>query len=69
MGFNIQSLTQAVVEGEFNVVTNDPIPLIEYGNSYSWAKYGHHIRHRGIIPIGGLVKLTAKLDSNLTAAH
>ena len=35
MGFNVQSITQAVVEGEFNVVTNNPIPLIEYGNSYS----------------------------------
>ncbi len=69
MGFNIQSLTQAVVNGEFNVVTNDPIPLIEYGDSYSWAKYGHHILHRGILPIGGLVESTAKHDSNLTATH
>jgi hypothetical protein len=69
MGFNVQSLTQAVVKGEFNVVTNNPIPLIEYGDSYSWAKYGHHICHRGIIPIGGLVESMAKHDSNLTATH
>ncbi len=69
MGFNVQSLTQVIVKGEFNIVTNDPIPLIEYGDLYSWAKYGHHILHRGIIPIGGLVESTAKHDSNLTATH
>ena len=43
MGFNVQSLTQAVVEGEFNIVTNNPIPLIKYGDLYLWAKYHHHI--------------------------
>jgi hypothetical protein len=69
MGFNIQSLTQAVSNGEFNIVTNDPIPLIKYGDSYSWAKYGHHILHRGIIPTGGQVESMARQDINLTSTH
>jgi hypothetical protein len=50
MGFNIKSMTQDVVQGQFRINTDYPIPLMPYGDMYTWAKYGHHILHTGIIP-------------------
>ncbi len=50
MGFNVKSMTQDVHQGQFTITTDDPIPLMPYGNSYTWAKYGHFILHNRIIP-------------------
>ncbi len=50
MGFNVKSMTQDVYQGQFTITTDDPIPLMPYGDRYTWAKYGHFIIHNGIIP-------------------
>jgi hypothetical protein len=50
MGFNIKSMTQDIVQGQFTINTDYPIPLKPYGDRYTWAKYGHYILHTGIIP-------------------
>jgi hypothetical protein len=50
MGFNVKSMTQDVHWGQFMITTDDPIPLMPYGDRYTWAKYGHFILHNGIIP-------------------
>ena len=50
MGFNIKSMTQDVLQGQFRITTANPIPLMPYGDRYTWAKYGHFILHNGIIP-------------------
>ena len=50
MGFNIKSMTQDVVQGQFTINTDYPIPLMPYGNRYTWGKYGHDILNTGIIP-------------------
>ncbi len=50
MGFNVKSMTQDVHQGQFTITTDDPIPLMPYGNRYTWAKYGHFILHNKIIP-------------------
>ncbi len=50
MGFNIKSMTQDVLQGQFTINTDDPIPLMPYGDRYTWAKYGHFILHNRIIP-------------------
>ncbi len=50
MGFNVKSMTQDVLQGQFMITTDDPIPLMSYGNRYTWAKYGHFILRNGIIP-------------------
>ncbi len=51
MGFNVKSMTQDVLQGQFTITTDDPILLMPYGNRYTWAKYGHFILHNGIIPV------------------
>jgi len=48
MGFNVKSMTQDVHQGQFTITTDDPIPLMPYGDRYTWAKYGHFIIHNGI---------------------
>ncbi len=51
MGYNGKLMTQDVHQGQFTITTvNPPIPLMPYGNRYTWAKYGHFILHSGIIP-------------------
>jgi hypothetical protein len=48
MGFDTKTLTQ---DGEvmgissFGIEVHNIIPLVWYGDFYSWAKYGHHILH------------------------
>jgi hypothetical protein len=37
MGFDVTQLTQDKEQ------TNMPIPMLVYGDSFQWAKYGHHI--------------------------
>jgi hypothetical protein len=43
MGFDVTQLTQDVEQSLFTIQTNMPIPMLVYGDSFQWAKYGHHI--------------------------
>jgi hypothetical protein len=43
MGFNVTQLTQDEEQSLFTIKTNMPIPMLVYGDSFQWAKYGHHI--------------------------
>jgi hypothetical protein len=43
MGFNVTQLTQDEEQNLFTIKTNMPIPMLVYGNSFQWVKYGHHI--------------------------
>ncbi len=43
MGFNVTQLTHDVEQSGFTVKTDMPIPMLVYGDSFQWAKYGHHI--------------------------
>jgi hypothetical protein len=43
MGFDATQLTQDEEKSLFTIKTNMPIPMLVYGDSFQWAKYGHHI--------------------------
>ncbi len=43
MGFDVTQFTQDEEESLFTIKTNMPIPMLVYGDSFQWAKYGHHI--------------------------
>ncbi len=43
MGFNVTQLTHDVEQSGFTIKTGMPIPMLVYGDSFQWAKYGHHI--------------------------
>jgi hypothetical protein len=43
MGFDVTQLTQDEEQRLFTIRTNMPIPMLVYGDSFQWAKYGHHI--------------------------
>ncbi len=43
MGFDVTQLTQDEEQSLFTIKTNMPIPMLVYGDSFEWAKYGHHI--------------------------
>jgi hypothetical protein len=43
MGFDVTQLTQDEEPSLFTLKTNMPIPMLVYGDSFQWAKYGHHI--------------------------
>ncbi len=43
MGFNVTQLTYDVEQSGFTIETDMPIPMLVYGDSFQWAKYGHHI--------------------------
>jgi hypothetical protein len=43
MGFDVTQLTQDVEQSVFTIKTDMPIPMLVYGDSFQWAKYGHHI--------------------------
>jgi hypothetical protein len=44
MGFDTSSLTQDSTSiGAFGIRTDHPIPIVKYGDRYTWAKYGYHI--------------------------
>ena len=43
MGFDVIQLTQDEEQSLFTIKTNMPIPMLVYGDSFQWAKYGHHI--------------------------
>jgi hypothetical protein len=40
MGFDVTQLTQAEEQSLFTIKTNMPIPMVVYGDSFQWAKYG-----------------------------
>jgi hypothetical protein len=46
MGFDVSQLTQDEEQGLFRIMTNMPIPTFMYGDSFQWAKYGHHNYHQ-----------------------
>ena len=43
LGFDVTQLTQDEEQRLFTTKTNMPIPFLVYGDSFQWAKYGHHI--------------------------
>jgi hypothetical protein len=43
MVFDITQLTQDEEKNLFSIKTDMPIPMLVYGDSFQWAKYGHHI--------------------------
>jgi hypothetical protein len=43
MGFNVTQLTQDEEPSLLSLKTDMPIPMLMYGDSFQWAKYGHHI--------------------------
>ncbi len=43
MGFDVTQLTQDEEQRLFTMKTDMPIPMLVYGDSFQWAKYGHHI--------------------------
>ncbi len=43
MGFDVTRLTQDEEQSLFIIKTDMPIPMFVYGDSFQWAKYGHHI--------------------------
>ncbi len=43
MGCNVTQFTQDVEQSLFTMKTNMPIPMLVYGDSFQWSKYGHHI--------------------------
>jgi hypothetical protein len=43
MGFDVKQLTQDEEQSLFTIKINMPIPMLVYGDSFQWAKYGHHI--------------------------
>jgi hypothetical protein len=43
MGFDVSQSTQDEEQSLFTIKTNMPIPMVVYGGSFQWAKYGYHI--------------------------
>jgi hypothetical protein len=43
MGFDVTQLTQDEEQSLFTIKSNMPIPMLVYGDSFQWEKYGHHI--------------------------
>jgi hypothetical protein len=43
IGFDVTQSTQDEEQSLFTIKTNMPIPMVVYGDSFQWAKCGHHI--------------------------
>jgi hypothetical protein len=43
IGFDVTQLTQDEEQSLFTIKTDMPIPMLVYGDSFQWAKYGHQI--------------------------
>jgi hypothetical protein len=43
MRFDVTLLTQDEEQSLFTIKTDMPISMFVYGDSFQWAKYGHHI--------------------------
>ncbi len=51
MGFETSTVTQECDEtdGYFGITTHRPIPVLQYGNSFTWAQYGYMVLHPDMI--------------------
>jgi hypothetical protein len=51
MGFDTNTVTQDCdyTDGYFEIMTYRPIPVLQYGNSFSWAKYSYMVLHPDMI--------------------
>ncbi len=47
MGFETSTVTQNHddMDGYFRITTHRPIPALQYGDSFTWAKYGYMVLH------------------------
>ncbi len=43
MGLDVTQSTQDEGQSLLTIKTDMPIPMFVYGDSFQWAKYGHHI--------------------------
>ncbi len=43
MGFDTTQLTHDVEQSDLTIKTDMPIPMLVYGDSFQWEKYGYHI--------------------------
>jgi hypothetical protein len=43
MGLDVTQFTQNVEQNLFTIITNMPIPVLVFGDTFQWEKYGHHI--------------------------
>jgi hypothetical protein len=51
MGFETSTVTQVHdnTDGYFGIKTHRLIPVLQYGNSFTWAKYGYMVLHPDMI--------------------
>ncbi len=51
MGFETSTVTQYPddTDGYFGITTHCPIPVLQYGNFFTWAKYGYMVLHPDMI--------------------
>jgi hypothetical protein len=51
MGFDTSTVTQDCdnMDGCFGIMTHHPIPVLQYGDSFTWAKYCYMVLHPDII--------------------
>ncbi len=51
MGFDTSTVTQDCdnADGYFGIRTHCPIPVLQYGNSFTWAKYCYMVLHPDMI--------------------
>ncbi len=51
MGFETSTVTQDCDDTDdfFGITIHHPIPVLQYGNSFTWAKYGCMVLHPDMI--------------------
>jgi hypothetical protein len=51
MGFETSTVTQDCddTDGYFGITTHRPIPVLQYDDSFTWAKYGYMVLHPDMI--------------------
>jgi hypothetical protein len=51
MGFDTSTVTQDCdnTDGYFGITAHHPIPVLQYGDSFTWAKYCCIVLHPGMI--------------------
>ena len=51
MCFETSTVTQDCddTDGYFGITTHRPIPVLQYGNSFMWVKYGYMVLHPDMI--------------------
>jgi hypothetical protein len=67
MGFDVKLMTQDSL-GQFTINSVYPIPLMSYGDRFTWAKYGHLILFSGHIPNSD-TEVAVIHDESLTMTH